>query len=691
MKTKLTAVVIAAVSALACLIVLYWGNNIGLADNGDYRRVMEENRITYLEAENNTYMFRQYYNMEVTGTGFFQQLKSLFHSGGDGFYTSPHQEVVRFSKVLNFFYNKVTQQNVNHYNILWLAVIYVFMFAHGVYFLAAYFKKIWQQIVIAGVVLFFFCDAGYLLYFNSFFGEALQYVSVFMLCALALHLIRTPKSYGKLVLFFLYLYLFAGAKLVNIPTALLTAVSMLLLLCKEHGKGYRCVLGGLVAASVVACALLYADIPDWMDRDTNYQAVFYGILKDSDTPEEDLEELGLNPEYAVLANTNAYMPEYPIDVSGEAFESGFHEQISKFKVAAFYLAHPVRLTQKLAIAIENSAHIRPTYLGTSSVYRVEQTNRWSGWSNLRVYSNVLYTPVIVLPFLLLFSIAVLFAVFRAGKDADKLLPRVFLLLLMAALWINLAVQIIGNGEADLAKHMFLFIQLFDILLVWGLLWCVFNWKTVWAHKRISGGVVLAAAVLVTGAVYKKPPQTMEFGAWDGKPIQWDVVSDEGDGTVQLISHEILTEMEFDGEGVYGKNLWRDADIREWLNTDFLQAFSAEERERLVPVRQRMLLSAPNQALAEGGNHLHFWTPVPQHSADLADTAYFYTPEDLVYLPTIEQVTEIRGRVGGAFWLSTPYAAEGAMVRQVEPDGFVLRKDANRQSGVRPVICIKKEP
>ena len=49
-----------------------------------------------------------------------------------------------------------------------------------------------MQIAVFLIFIFIFCDAGYLLYFNSLYGEPLQYVSLMILIALGLLIYKRP-------------------------------------------------------------------------------------------------------------------------------------------------------------------------------------------------------------------------------------------------------------------------------------------------------------------------------------------------------------------------------------------------------------------------------------------------------------------------------------------------------------------
>ena len=69
-------------------------------------------------------------------------------------------------------------------------------------------------------------------------------------------------------------------------------------------------------------------IPSWMHYDTTYQSVFFGAVKESETPEKDLKQLGIDEKYLPLVNTHAYMDdgEYPIDITTDEFQHDFYDK-----------------------------------------------------------------------------------------------------------------------------------------------------------------------------------------------------------------------------------------------------------------------------------------------------------------------------------------------------------------------------
>ncbi len=440
-------------------------------------------------------------------------------------YTSPHFVLIKISKAMNFVVNYIKGRDVTEYNIAYLALIYIFMLSMAAWCIFTFFQGREKKLQISVFVLFLliFCDAGYILYFNSFYGEPLQYVSIMLIIATGLMMYRRP-SIPKIMCLYISLYFFAGSKLVNVPYAIIVSVLALCMVFLRKDKLFKLSVIICAALTIGFTIKLYADIPDWMQQDTTYQSVFFGILKESDTPEQDLAELGVDEKYAALADTHAYMndDEYPMDTSTFKFEKEFYNKISKAKILFFYLRHPSRLFDKLCLSIESSAYIRPPNVGNSSKTIMEMTNKYSLWSNIRILLKFFYQPIVIFILFILISVYILFVniytviVFKR-EDMSK---RIYMIsafdALLIGIWLNLILPVIGNGEADLPKHMFLFISYMDLLfsvLVIGII----------QMKPKNKIPVLAVTVLLTGIFYISPPKrTVEFGTYNGEPIKWEL-------------------------------------------------------------------------------------------------------------------------------------------------------------------------
>ncbi len=665
------------------LAVLYGGENVGLSDNGDFRRVLLTNNIEYADDTDYYYLFKQDYIMDLgDADNVFEAMYEAWQTNEEEeIYSSPQFLVIKISKELNVIANAVSGRPLNEYNIAYMAVIYIFMLSVAAWVIFTFFAdaKVKVRLAVFLLFIFMFCDAGYLLYFNSFYGEPLQYTALMMLIAFGMLIYKRP-SVPKAIGFFISLYFFAGAKLANIPFSLIAAMLAILIVIMRKDILFK--LGVILSALICIISIvgLYSSIPDWMNRDTTYQAVFFGILKESDDPAADLEELGVDGKYAMLANTHAYMDdsEYPIDINSEEFERDFYDVVSKTDLAMFYLHHPVRLVRELSKAIDNSAYIRPPGVGNSADVPMELTDKWSYWSSLRVGLKFLYEPwVVFFSFICITAYMVFMNIFYIHNHKIESPKRKYMIcaldILILGLWINLALPVLTNGEADLAKHMFLFINCIDILFfvcIIGILAASF--------KRIVGSAAAMAAF--TGLFYVHlPSSTIEFGRFNGEPVKWEVVERYNDGTMLLVTKDCIGYMPFDDS----ENDWDNSDLRQWLNDGFLDDFTNEEKSRIMRVTNEIVLPYDLRDKAAAGDHSHYWNYTRDLVGDLSKTAYHYYLEDDVFIPTLDMMEDID--VPDSYWILCPYTSNNYMERFMNDDGFILHTDVKNEKGVRAVI------
>ena len=314
-----------------------------------------------------------------------------------------------------------------------------------------------------------------------------------------------------------------------------------------------------------------------------------------------------------------------------------------------------------------------------------------------------YQPWFVLPFLLLLTVAnitVLLIQFFHRRTCSRKAMAVSgcFLLLLAGIWANLAIPIIGNGEADLSKHMFLFIHLMDILFAALFAAFLLHIRPIGAFFAKSAKRVLCCVLpilLATGFTiycnHAAYPGTFLMGSWEGQPIEWEILRQNPDGSVKAVSRRVLATRIYDQSDAYGSNLWSQSDIRSWLNSAFLTCFTPAERARLLPMDIHALLAEPYAAQSEGGSHPHYWTADPNTVAALYESAYFQTVQDTVSLLTLPdyQNGSFHRTAGQDYWLLDPYTANAEMVRYADRHGFVMHRDANTPLGIRPVITVKR--
>lgn len=73
-----------------------------------------------------------------------------------------------------------------------------------------------------------------------------------------------------------------------------------------------------------------------------------------------------------------------------------------------------------------------------------------------------------------------------------------------------------------------------------------------------------------------------LGTWDGKPIEWLVLKEEG-FTSLVISKDRIGQYRFDNNS--SNNNWDSCDLRKFLKNDFYKsAFTEEEKKKIINVK-----------------------------------------------------------------------------------------------------------
>ncbi|WP_294535192.1 DUF6273 domain-containing protein [uncultured Pseudoflavonifractor sp.] len=704
---------LAALAAVIMALVLFSGGGAGLSNNGDFGRVLSTNSLDYAESTG-SFAYEDTFRMVFQGDSAGEKLWNLlFNLDNTAAYPSIHLVFVRASLAGNLALNVLTGQSLDTYHIQVLGLIYLLCYAGLLLLLFRSFKlpSLWCDLLVKLAVLFVLCDEGYITYFNSLYSEPVQMLGLLAMAAFGLRLLSRRGSPGwNAGWYFLSCVVYGWSKFINLPAAALCALGMGAVLFLRAEKKYRKWLCGGAAACVAVLGAVYLSLPGWMDYETNYNAVFYGVLKDT-TPEQTeqyLSDLGLPDYMAEYANSNYYMDRVAPARESEQFRADF-SQVSKFDLLFFYLSHPGYYLEKLDVAMAHTGFIRPYYLSNldSTHPRLTFAGRFGGWSWLRSQ-----LPVNTWLAAGLITAAGCWALWQAaagrkGAGRDKRSAALLVLTLLGAMAYQFLIPTVTNGEGDLAKHMFAFAQFIDLLLLLLLAWLGYRLSVSERAGRpaavLAGGTAGALCLLLAvpagiSLVRERLPHDgleagsyVQLGVWEGEPLLWQAVERQEDGSWLLLAAEAVDSRPFDRDGDLGSSRWSDSDLRAWLNGDFLtSAFDQSEQEMLVTGSHRVLLSIADRSLAGSGFNDFFAFHVPAYSDRGMEEAVAMDCTDAVRLPDIGLMASLSraGLLSGPpCWMDTPYFNNGSMVRILGADGYFYMRDAADQWGVRPVVAL----
>ncbi|MCL2165091.1 MAG: DUF6273 domain-containing protein [Oscillospiraceae bacterium] len=501
----------ALIAFLIILTVLFYGDNVGLSDQGDFTRVMSVSSLSHL-TDDRAFVFIDRYaiDLEEDASLLSNISRIMFSPQGLRGYPSIQVPFVRVSVAANLLLNYLTGAPLNVYRLSVLGAMTALIYSALIFWLFCQVRlknPILDALAKIGIIVVA-CDVGYIAYFNSFYSESIQILAFIMLVTTALRILNGKTGLPDFALVVFSAAMYGWSKFINLPAAFLIIIVFAIIMlsanktvnasgtragthtdrragahagtracsqaglraCSQAGsRAGRYKIGLIALAGILPLITIYLFIPRWMEIDTNYNSVFFGVAKDVDdeTAAQYLGELGLSPEMVRFASTNRYVEGVADELNVTGFEDEFM-RITKFDLMLFYLRHPGLLTSSIEMSIAHSGMIRPWYLSNygQNSERLTLSNRFALWSGLRermgfdtVYGNLaLWLSFVTV--LLLIPARQMFGGAAGGWAKGALAFAV----LGAAAYL-LIIQKVANGEGDLAKHMFAYIQFVDMVFV----------------------------------------------------------------------------------------------------------------------------------------------------------------------------------------------------------------------------------
>lgn len=465
-----------------CLIgyIIFKYPQMGVADQGDFDRVMFSSGLSLLDADKTNPDFKRFYEYIVTdykiNTNIVTFIITIFGSSM-GYLIS---FISYICKLLGQEIFK-TQYLAIAYGIIYISSLTIILKNLNI-------KNNFKLIIVAIASIFIFMDGNYIIWFNSLYGEPMMISTLLLLIASFLYYINykyiKKKDEGieyKILLVYIAAFIFLGSKM-QVFTTLPFIILLLLKILIDNRKVLsrkKLILLSIVLFMVVIYPVEINMTNKNISKDTQYNSVFYGVLNGSETPEQDLIDLGLNPDMACEAGKHSYLEasEYVKYVPRtEITEQEFYSKISNGKLAKFYLTHPKRLIEGMEYTA-SKAFITSTSLGkayrSDSEEPITTLNRFTTWSEFRENNFPKKLWFILSVYIAIFAVSIV--EFIKNKENKGVINKIYLLwTLMLVGGIQFPMPYVGNGQADTAKQLYLFNFVFDILLLVGTMYILFN-------------------------------------------------------------------------------------------------------------------------------------------------------------------------------------------------------------------------
>ncbi|WP_201305304.1 glycan biosynthesis hexose transferase WsfD [Paenibacillus puerhi] len=443
---------------LITIVALFTPPFLGMADNGDYFRILYGNGLYFKPPDYND----QYLGYFVREYGIFQ----FFNENGAPLFSS-QSLFIHLALLLNkLFYSSAV------FDIRFQAAVYTVLYTMAVYLLVeAVTWKLPRKLgyPIAGLAVFIFADTGYTAFFNSFYSESVVMIMAMLVVASGMLLYRKRyNDYVLLAVLAVSAVLLTTSKQQNAPVGLIIAMAGVILVFVRRERAYRmlvsCALIGLFAVGVGT----YALIPKEFVNINKYHAMTRGVLMNSHDPEATLKSFGIDRQFAILNGSIYYLPYTAVDVDSELLEKEFYSRYGFGSILAYYLTHPDQAGKMLDLAARSGFTIRPPAMGNYEQAAGKpfgaQTVFFSGYSLLKdalapkTFGFVVIWTLVVLG---LYAPSFVAAVRARRVRATIRLPLMAMMILVGLS--GILVSIIGAGDADLSKHEFLFTACFDLV------------------------------------------------------------------------------------------------------------------------------------------------------------------------------------------------------------------------------------
>lgn len=427
---------------------------VGLADNGDFGRLMAQTGLAYTP----------YGSGVDSGTINLHFLVGKPHFLAAGYATS---ELV-FVKAALLFNGLVSSDGT--FDLRVLGAFHAVAFLAGLALILVATRTLprpsrWASAVL---MLLVFTDVGYVAYFNTLYRESAALVFLTLSVGCALLYIRARKSnLGLLLAYFVAAALFVAAKPQYVPLGLLLAIFGVLLSRRwSGGRSYRSWASvGMAAALCSVGAWSYTAQPGNLSQAVVYSHTFSDLLVHSSTPKADLADLGVDPALAKWTGTDVFDKHIPI--KDPAFKQSFFSHVTPTTLVGFYTTHPVRTAGLLNRAAQQGTSLRAGYLDgsarTSGIVREALGSALAVWSSLR--EALPLGSLAGLAFILgaAASAGALVRV-RCDRLQDKILVELFLFLIAMAAVQFLAVSLV-SATLDVVRHLSVFNLLIDMATI----------------------------------------------------------------------------------------------------------------------------------------------------------------------------------------------------------------------------------
>jgi hypothetical protein len=240
--------------------------------------------------------------------------------------------------------------------------------------------------------------------------------------------------------------------------------------------------GGFAVVLCSVAAWYYNHSSELVGMSSVYVGIFMDLLPNSSTPEQDLAELGLDPKLVAYIGTTPFGPDSAL--ANANYSAELSAKLNSLILPVFYATHPRRLYDLCARCMQHAFSTRVRRIGyyEESGHKRPRTQPIGIWSIIR--ENVFPRSVLFVGFFFATGFAALGGFFKETSTRLGSLSLLYLLFLFIAVLQFFVAVLLGGGEPDLEKHLFMFNLAFDACFVLAALGLAHYVQTSWPFPLI---------------------------------------------------------------------------------------------------------------------------------------------------------------------------------------------------------------
>ena len=340
-------------TAIIIIILLFIPPIAGDADNGTFVQTLHGNGLYQLH--NYHYYVYDYVSLKY---GIMQYFNSYQHP-----LFSTSSIFIQIAILLNklFYSTKI-------FDIRFLGLTYSLFYLGAIYLLTKAFtsrRRTPRDYVIALIIWFIFGDSALILFFNSFYIEPVQLITI--LYAFASYALIARHYYHHtwpiMTLYILAMLGFIEDKQQNTFFVVGWVIATLAMLAITHTRLQKVSVVLMVTLIVGAGVVSNCFVSTKYTDQDKYQSMTCGVLAMASNPEKTLAEGGISPQFSLLKN-DPYSKTYTaLKVNSKEMKEKFLGKYNYFWIASYYLQHWSQFEMLLNTATKNALNIQMKGLG----------------------------------------------------------------------------------------------------------------------------------------------------------------------------------------------------------------------------------------------------------------------------------------------------------------------------------------